>query len=464
MLVPLGALLAFFVYHLASRQGEHYIDELDHVEDTQPSLIANQLGPLKEADLKSDLKQLQRENPGYQFAVFRGDEVLASTISLAPRDLTVIRVIPTVSPGEPGRRWAGHIGTGTQKWYCLTKCRVPTWPADTRLLSLYSYNYAVMLNEQGKNRINAAASLFVVLLIGVVTWSTGSLSRRVRRIQRQVTDIAKGDFRPTVEVRGHDEVDDLARAVNSMATQLQQMQETIRITERTRLQGQLAGGVAHELRNGIHSARLSLEVFREVCRSLTLPSEDMLQNANEQLEVTETLVQRLLSIGKNQERGEIARPLVDVLDDVVTMVEPICRHQEIHLVTEWDMTDEVVQDAESIRAAIVNLCLNGIEAIGRHGDLSLGLETHHETIALRVRDTGPGPDAALADQLFEPFVTSKPEGIGLGLAQVKQAAESAGGAVAWKRHARWTEFVITLPRQPMGDREEEVLAAVSSAD
>jgi len=446
MLMPLAALLILFIWELASYQGANYVADLDLRENHHPNVIANQLGPFVKANLHDLLKKLEQENPGWHFSAIQGKELLDSTISLSADELNVITAIPPTSSHELSRNWIGRIGAEDHSSYFITVLRVPAWPDEIQLVTLYSYQYAVMLNRQVKNHVDAIASVLVILLIVGVTWYTGRLSRRVRRIQQQVTQIAAGDLQSMIDVHGSDEVDDLARAVNSMAAQLQQMQDTIQKTERTRLQAQLAGGIAHELRNGIHSARLSLEVFREACRTLTLPSKSMLQNAGEQLHVTETLVRRLLLIGKPQKQEQIARPLTDVLQDVVMMAAPVCLHQEIELGTDFiDGLNYVVQDAESIQAAIFNLCLNGIEAMGRHGELRIGVTSNERAIEIRVCDTGPGPDPALADKLFESFVTSKPEGIGLGLVQARQAAESAGGTISWTRGDQRTEFVIMLP-------------------
>jgi signal transduction histidine kinase len=67
-------------------------------------------------------------------------------------------------------------------------------------------------------------------------------------------------------------------------------------------------------------------------------------------------------------------------------------------------------------------------------------------VRLRVLDSGPGPSDAVAAQLFEPFVTDKPEGTGLGLAVAKQIAESHGGSLRWFREDGVTCFEVELPR------------------
>jgi nitrogen-specific signal transduction histidine kinase len=67
------------------------------------------------------------------------------------------------------------------------------------------------------------------------------------------------------------------------------------------------------------------------------------------------------------------------------------------------------------------------------------------TFVVEVSDTGPGPPAEIAGQLFEPFVTGKEQGIGLGLAVAKRAAEAHGGTIAWDRRDGRTVFRIELP-------------------
>lgn len=66
-------------------------------------------------------------------------------------------------------------------------------------------------------------------------------------------------------------------------------------------------------------------------------------------------------------------------------------------------------------------------------------------IRIEVSDTGPGPPRELAEKLFDPFVTGKEQGIGLGLAVAKQSVESHGGIIRWERRENRTVFVIELP-------------------
>ena len=64
---------------------------------------------------------------------------------------------------------------------------------------------------------------------------------------------------------------------------------------------------------------------------------------------------------------------------------------------------------------------------------------------IQVSDTGPGPPPELRESLFDPFVTGKPEGVGLGLALARQVAQAHHGTVSWCREDGWTRFRLVLP-------------------
>jgi nitrogen-specific signal transduction histidine kinase len=82
---------------------------------------------------------------------------------------------------------------------------------------------------------------------------------------------------------------------------------------------------------------------------------------------------------------------------------------------------------------------------------------------VEVRDSGAGPPPEIASRLFEPFVTGKPEGVGLGLAVARQAVEAHGGCIRWRRENGLTCFVIELPRMAVDDHEPDVFAGTALA-
>jgi signal transduction histidine kinase len=107
---------------------------------------------------------------------------------------------------------------------------------------------------------------------------------------------------------------------------------------------------------------------------------------------------------------------------------------------------ELLADRSSLRAAILNLLINAIEAAGPGGTVRLEAHSREGQVAVEVVDSGPGPPPELADSLCEPFVTSKAEGVGLGLALAHQVALDHGGRLSWTRSNDETRFCLTLPK------------------
>jgi C4-dicarboxylate-specific signal transduction histidine kinase len=125
------------------------------------------------------------------------------------------------------------------------------------------------------------------------------------------------------------------------------------------------------------------------------------------------------------------------------------RHAQIHFTADISsLSDRILsQDSDSMQSATINLCLNALQAAGPHGTARLQAFSQGCDAEISVSDSGPGPAESVAGSLFEPFVTTKPEGVGLGLVHVKQAAREAGGSVDWHREHGLTIFVIKLPEQ-----------------
>jgi len=119
---------------------------------------------------------------------------------------------------------------------------------------------------------------------------------------------------------------------------------------------------------------------------------------------------------------------------------------------------------DSLRAALVNLALNGIDAAGRGGTVWLSAVQIGSQIVLAIDDSGEGPPESVRESLHEPFVTSKPEGIGLGLAVAQAVAEEHGGTLAWERADGRTRFAISLPAQTLKRSPTEIAAAPTGSD
>jgi signal transduction histidine kinase len=289
-----------------------------------------------------------------------------------------------------------------------------------------------------------AASLVLAVAVGE------RFSRRVRDLERRTRQIAEGDFSPMPLPGGDDELRDLGRSINEMAQQLARLQETVQRTERLRLLGQVGGGLAHQLRNGLTGARLALQLHARECQDGG--DGEALAVALRQLSLLEAHLKRFLDLGRT---GPLRRERV-VLDslvgETVALLGPRCKHARIDL--RWQPPAEetaVVGDAGQIEQLLLNVVGNAIEAAGPGGWVEVALRRESgasPAVCVEVSDSGPGPPPEVAAKLFEPFVTGKPEGVGLGLAVARQVAEAHGGRITWRRETDRTCFRIELPAVP----------------
>jgi signal transduction histidine kinase len=281
--------------------------------------------------------------------------------------------------------------------------------------------------------------------VGLTVGLGQRLSRRIGELERRTRLIAAGDFSPMPLPGRDDELRDLARSVNEMAQRLAQFQKTVEQTERLRLLGQVSGGLAHQLRNGLAGARLAVQLYlRE------RPAEAdgaALEVALRQLTLLEAYLKRFLDLGRADSPRREACSLAALVSEAADLLRPQCRHAGIELRWSPPAGPAVVRgDAGQLGQLLLNVLGNAVEAAGPGGWVEVRVRNAEGGVAvIEVLDSGPGPAAEVAGRLFEPFVTGKPEGVGLGLAVARQTAEAHGGRITWGREGGRTCFRIELP-------------------
>ena len=301
-----------------------------------------------------------------------------------------------------------------------------------------------------------AGGVTALVALVLTAWWARRFTRPIARLSQQSESIAGGDFQPMPLPIRDDELRDLTLSINRMVEQLTRYEQQVRRNERLKTLGQLGAGLAHQLRNWLTGARLAIQVHAREC-PLGEQAEST-EMALRQLSLMESYLQRFLTLGAG--RDEAARPrasrdvpLTELIDDVLSLVRPRGRHVGVELQWTPPATRIVILvDREELQELLVNLLLNGIDAAAQvraanhEAWVRIELdEANSPRVRLRVLDSGPGPAATIASQLFEPFVTDKPEGTGLGLAVAKQIAESHGGSLRWSRNDDVTCFEIELP-------------------
>jgi signal transduction histidine kinase len=273
------------------------------------------------------------------------------------------------------------------------------------------------------------------------------LVARIRDLEIRTRLIAGGDFRPMPLPRTNDELRDLCESVNDMARRLASFQEELQRDERLRVLGQFSGGLAHQMRNAASGAKLAIELFMT---ENPAADPEPLQVALRQLARIETNLRQFLVLGKPPQESPQPCDLVKIIDQAVSLLKPQCQHAGTTLIWNPPVADCVIPgDPTQLSHLFGNVIGNAVEAAGSGGTVEVRnvvSETRGDarTIAIEVIDSGDGPPVDIAERVFEPFVTGKAQGIGLGLAVAKHAAEAHGGRLTWERRGNKTVFRIEL--------------------
>lgn len=376
-------------------------------------------------------------------AVDANGHVLASTLSASIRPQTISRQTPVSATIETLTDFPSVDVGGTQ--YFVAHVRTTRMGTPTSLYALYPEEdlFRLQWDAAWPPLAVGAATIGLMALISVTL--ARRLDRRIRSVRELFAKLADGHFDHASPGEVDDEICDLVLSANRLSDRLSTMRDQISRTERLRLLAQLAGGLAHQLRNAVTGAQMAIQLHQRRCDSAG--DRESLQVALQQLKLTEEQIKGLLSLGK--ERVERPRPaeVRALLDEVTSLIDPVCRHTHIDFQYTSDLGDRAlcVASGDDLKAAVVNLILNAIEAAGIGGSVRLAANCSDRMLEIDVCDSGMGPPDELKDRISEPFVSSKAEGVGLGLSLAEMAATTHGGTLTWKREDARTVFTLRVP-------------------
>jgi two-component system, NtrC family, sensor histidine kinase HydH len=227
------------------------------------------------------------------------------------------------------------------------------------------------------------------------------------------------------------------------------------ITRRLRAQNaeisQLAGGLAHEIRNPLSTLSLNLGLLAEDFQNPETPRDRRVQQRVERLKRE---VQRLHDILENFLRFARVQDLKVAPTDLNALVEELCDFYEPQASTQGIVVrtsfaadlPSVPLDADLFKQAVLNLMLNAEHAMAEGGELILTTRREGPWAVLDVTDTGSGMTEDVQAKIFDPFYSTRPGGSGLGLPTTRKIVESHGGTIeVHSVRGKGSRFSLRLP-------------------
>jgi signal transduction histidine kinase len=280
------------------------------------------------------------------------------------------------------------------------------------------------------------------------------LSRSIARLSVRLEDVrAQLDHR-VASVRlstGADlgeldrQLDHVVDRIRTVVEQLQRQQQELLRSEQLAAVGQLAAGVAHEIRNPLTSIKMLVgaALRSPATQALTAADLDVIYKEVGRLEKT---VQGLLDIARPPRIERQSADLRQIVGEAAELVGARARQQGVAVELHQPPAPVVAAvDRGQLGSVLVNLLLNALDALPQGGRIDVGLRDG-AVAEITVADNGPGIPPAIVPRLFTPFATTKPTGTGLGLTMCKRVVEEHGGTIAAaNQQAGGARFTIVLP-------------------
>lgn len=281
------------------------------------------------------------------------------------------------------------------------------------------------------------------------------MHRSISQISVTLQDAAGDLYRNVGQVKlstSHDlpelqqQVQTVVARMRDVALELQQARQDILQSERLAAVGELAAGVAHELRNPLTSVKLLIQTTAQPCPD----NERQLQVVLDEIARMETTIQSLLDFARPPMLRRVRHDLRETLRRAINLVGGRAKQQNVSIVA--DVPEQPVPlnaDPEQLHQVFVNLLLNGIESMSHGGTLRVSATEHGppgQVCRVQFADSGSGIPVLILPRVFEPFVTTKERGTGLGLAVSRRIVGEHGGTLlAANREDAGAVFTVELP-------------------
>jgi signal transduction histidine kinase len=311
--------------------------------------------------------------------------------------------------------------------------RAPTPPAETE------FRWKLDLG------VLSAATL---LLVAVTVSAVFALGGGVRDLQGGLRKLQHDLRAPLAEPRTS-EFAQLTWGLREMAVHLAEAQERERgllqdLSHRERLSalGRVVAGVAHEIRNPIAGVKLKLDVL-DRSKDTAPGVRAEVRSCLEEIGRLDRIVQSFLVVARKSKRQVMAVDLGPLVDERARLLEGSAAARSVEIHRQGDAT--ALGDRDELARSFDNLLRNAVEASPPNQAVLARLSTDGDAAHLSIIDHGDGvPDDRRAE-LFEPFVTSKADGMGLGLWLSRSLIEADGGSLVYERVAGKTVFRVSLP-------------------
>jgi signal transduction histidine kinase len=298
-----------------------------------------------------------------------------------------------------------------------------------------------------------------VVLVALAHW----VQQPLLELHRKIALLREGDFTVRASFASrNDELGDLGRDFNEMVRQLRESREAIEQAHRTQMSraehlatlGELAAGLAHEIRNPLAGIAGVLDLIGGDLPPSSA-SREVWKDVQQEIRQIQKILNELLDYARPKPPHIAPADLNATAEHAASLARQQVLSQPIEIrFLPAEGLPPVAHDTGQMHQVLLNLLLNAIQSIAGAGSVELAVEREKETAIIRVSDTGRGIDAEHLANIFRPFFTTKGQGTGLGLSLAQRIVEAHGGRIeASSTPGQGSQFTVRLPLPKAADAE-----------
>ncbi|MGB3861756.1 MAG: ATP-binding protein [Candidatus Aminicenantaceae bacterium] len=280
------------------------------------------------------------------------------------------------------------------------------------------------------------------------------INRPLSQLKNKMKQVQGGNLRVQLRPLKNDDIGDLTQSFNIMVANLRQAKQQIEELHDRELEkaghlasiGELAAGLAHEIKNPIAGIKGALEVINQRTDPAD-PQKEIFTEILQQIDRIYNIVQDLLSYARPREINLKPINPNECIQRAVTLAQSQIQDKDIKFHFEKSKEDiQILCDENKIQEVVLNLLINSIAAIEEKGEISIGLNQKNDRwLEIAIRDDGKGIKVEHLTQVFNPFFTTRRRGTGLGLSICKKIIEAHKGSIdVQSEEGKGTVFTIRL--------------------
>ena len=287
--------------------------------------------------------------------------------------------------------------------------------------------------------------LLTAACLMIIHWFISKrLNRQVDTLIEGIERVASGDLKSPVPPQPGTEVERLTFAIEKMRAQLNQVIQSNVEMERRASLGNLAAGLAHDIRNPLNIVGITTKALLK--REHNDENKEMLSMVVEELGRVNGVIDNLLNFARPTPPKQEMFLLVKELHLVANLLNATVHKHKASLTIECEETLELFADPSHLHQVLINLVLNAIQSFNGIGcDVTIRAQRETEHLVIKVSDNGPGIDPTHLERIFEPFYTTKPTGTGLGLAICQVLIQANQGRIQIHSSPVGTTVVLQFP-------------------